>query len=144
MEDTGTKLARQTETKAVVSYLMCLARCSLLVKLSVHGGKSVQKKRCVFFFLFGTFPESLPLSPGEPECSTSTSESSMSISAESLDFRDRWESFRFGVFALGNLAIWARSGKGDFGSGLCAAMPPAGKLALVGVVASSMEGSGGC
>jgi hypothetical protein len=121
---------------------MCLAKCSLLVKLSLHGGNSVQKKRCVFFFLFVTVPESLPLSPCDPEFSPS--DPSISMSAESLDFLERWESFRFGVFAAGSSVIWASSWNGDVGNGLCAAMPLAVvKFALVGVVVSSGAVFGG-
>lgn len=69
-----------------VTYLICLARCSLLVKLRLHGGNSVQKNRWPFFFFDG-----LPVSPSmlsQSELPSPSSESSMSIFWESVDCLD--------------------------------------------------------
>jgi hypothetical protein len=52
---------------------MCRAKCSLRVKLRLQGGKSVQKKRCPFFFLDGRFESLVTLSLSEPSLSSSPS-----------------------------------------------------------------------
>jgi hypothetical protein len=52
---------------------MCRAKCSLRVKLKLQGGKSVQKKRCPFFFLEGRFESLVALSLSEPSLSSSPS-----------------------------------------------------------------------
>lgn len=39
--------------RSPVCFLMCRAKCSLRVKLNWHGGNSVQKNRCPFFFFDG-------------------------------------------------------------------------------------------
>lgn len=62
---------------------MCLARCSLRVKLNWQGGKSVQKNRWPFFFLVGRFESPSTLSSSEISRSSS---SIMSTSCASSDF----------------------------------------------------------
>ena len=70
---------------------MCLARCSLRVKLRLQGGNSVQKKRWpFFFFLDGRSSSSPALSASEP--SSPMSEPSRSMSCDALDRADRCES----------------------------------------------------
>lgn len=113
------------------SYLMCLARCSLRVKLSLHGGYPLQKKRWLpFFFLLDRVPSAFTLpSPSEsPQSSSpavSLSESSTSISSESLDFFDTVEFARAWDFVLGvdSSVSMAPSGNGDCGNGFCVAIP---------------------
>lgn len=141
--------------KSIESYLMCLARCSLLVKLSLHGGYPLQKKRWLpFFFLLDRVPSAFTLpSPSEsPQSSSpavSLSDSSTSISSESFDFFDTEEVVRVCVFrGLASSVSMAPSGNGECGKGFCVAMPlllwlPMLKLARVGVVASSIVGCEG-
>lgn len=56
------------------TYRICLAKCSLRVKLSVHGGKSVQKNRWPFFFFDGLCesPSMLSLSVASSSFSSSS------------------------------------------------------------------------
>src|SRR5438552_16145693 len=71
--------------------LICLAKCSLRVKLSLHGGKFSQKKRCPFFFFDALDPSVPAISPSDGSLS---SESSMPTSSDPLDANDRFESPR--------------------------------------------------
>ena len=96
---------------------MCLAKCSLLVKLRVQGGKSVQKNLWPFFFFVGLPVSASTLSSSEPP--SPSSDSSMSISCEPVE---RWE-----FSLLGRLGRdWSvdcddevnEERKGEVGSGL--------------------------
>jgi hypothetical protein len=68
----------------------------------------------------------------------------MSTSSESLDILECCEFSLLGILLFSaDSGTWTESGKGEVGSGLCAANALAPKLARVGVVASSI-GLGGC
>lgn len=54
------------------TYRMCLAKCSLLVKLRLQGGNSVQKNRCPFFFFEGLLVSLVTLSLSDPSLSSSS------------------------------------------------------------------------
>ena len=71
------------------TYLICLAKCSLLVKLSVQGGYSVQKNLWPFFF-FVDLP-GLPSTLSFSDPSWSPSESSISTSCDPDDWTERCE-----------------------------------------------------
>lgn len=109
---------------------MCLAKCSLLVKLSWQGGKSVQKKRCPFFFLDGGCESLFTLSLSEPSSSPSPSSSSaspISTSCAEVGVVARCERSLFNVGRS-----WSRWGvNGSSGSGRCPGTPA--KLSRVGV-----------
>jgi hypothetical protein len=76
---------------------ICLAKCSLLVKLSWHGGNSVQKKRWPFFFFDGRCESLVTLSLSDPSSSapSSASPSPISTSSEQPDTVDLFKLPRF-------------------------------------------------
>lgn len=117
------------------AYRMCRARCSLRVKLSWHGGNSVQKNRCPFFF-FPPRDSVVVLSLSEPSSSAPSSASpspiSTSESPPSCDLFDLLEPSRLKDVSCS----LRRSGvcidvSGSFGNGRWPATPP--KLWRVGV-----------
>lgn len=112
---------------------MCLARCSLRVKLSWQGGKSVQKNRCAFFFFEGLSPSLPTLSLSEPSSSFSSSSASpISMSCESRGVcAVKCELSRFDASFRGLSII--RALDDSSGSGLCPSTPP--NECLVGVLA---------
>ena len=116
---------------------MCLARCSLLVKLKLQGGNSVQKKRCPFFFLDGLFVSLVTLSLSDPSLSSSSpSPSAISMSCcEATDCVDLCESPLLSSLLVEGVSLGSRFGvKGELGSGRWPARPAA-KLLRVGVFA---------
>jgi hypothetical protein len=117
---------------------MCLAKCSLLVKLKLQGGKSVQKKRCPFFFFEGLFVSLSTLSLSDPSLSSSSSPSPICTSwIELTDCVDLCDFPLLLVLLFEGVSLSSRVGtKGDEGSGRCPARP--GKVLRVGVFA---EGS---
>lgn len=130
--------SRQHSPSVKVSFRthrMWRARCSLLVKLNLHGGNSVQKNFWPFFFFVGR-PSPSTLSLSDPPPPPSPSESAISTSCESVEGAERCESSRwtvasrFSTFAgcVEANVFW----NGDVGKGRCPLTPP--KLALVGVV----------
>lgn len=115
------------------AHLICRARCSLRVKLSWHGGKSVQKNRWPFFFFFGLCESLVTLSLSDS--SSPSSSSAISMSPESLDACEcveRCDSSRRrpedGVCA----SLSCDGEKGVSGSARWPGMPP--KSCLVGVI----------
>jgi hypothetical protein len=98
---------------------MCRARCSLLVKLKWHGGKSVQKKRCPFFFFEGLFVSLVALSLSDPSLSSSSSSTSpISTSrGEATEWVDRWEFPWLRSLFVEGVSLSSRGGKGEEGSG---------------------------
>jgi hypothetical protein len=96
---------------------MCLAKCSLLVKLKLQGGYSVHQNLCDFFFLVDLVPSALTLSSSDPSCPSS--ESSISTSSESRDFVERCESLRAGELVPASVVSGAETtvGNGDAGRG---------------------------
>ena len=72
--------------RSPVCFLMCLARCSLRVKLRLQGGNSVQKNLWPFFFLDGLCESLVTLSLSDPSSSAafSSSPSAMSTSCSSV------------------------------------------------------------
>lgn len=126
---------------------MCRARCSLRVKLNLHGGNSVQKKRCPFFFLDGFPVSASTLSASEPP--SPSSESSISISWDSADRTDRWESPRLAIpgLVVPNGCVWMLKEllNGELGRGLWPLMPPKSRdVGVLGVdCAEFSPGSGG-
>ena len=129
-------------THADRPHRICRARCSLLVKLSLHGGNSVQKNRCPFFFFEGLPVSGSTVSPSEPP-SPSPSDSPISTSCDSSDWFDICESLLFAVSS--SYSSTGREGevkafwKGEVGSGRCPFTPA--KLAVVGVVEVGPPGS---
>lgn len=121
---------------------MCLARCSLRVKLNWHGGNSVQKNRCPFFFLDGLCESLVTLSLSDPSSSapSSASPSPISTSSEPPDTTDRFELPRFND----NSSLFVRSGPcadgGSSGRGLWPRTPP--KLCRVGVSGADSSAGG--
>jgi hypothetical protein len=97
---------------------MCLARCSLLVKLRLHGGNSVQKKRCPFFFFDGLPLSLVTLSLSDPSLSSSSSPSPMctsSTASTDCDARD-WPLLR--LLLVEGVSLNSRVGsKGEEGRG---------------------------
>lgn len=110
---------------------ICRAKCSLLVKLKLQGGYSVQKNRWDFFFFVDRVPSAATLSSSDP--SSSPSESSISTSSESRDFIEYCALSRFAAF-LNSEVLAADEGSPALES-LCDGK--AAKLDLVGVFASS-------
>jgi hypothetical protein len=111
---------------------MCLARCSLLVKLRLQGGNSVQKKRWPFFFLEGLFVSLVTLSLSEPSLSSSSPSAMSTSCCEATDCVDLWELRRLSSLLFEGVSLSSREGvNGDEGSGRWLAMPP--KLLRVGV-----------
>jgi hypothetical protein len=114
------------------TYRMCLARCSLRVKLRLHGGNSVQKKRCPFFFFDGLPVSLVTLSLSEPSLSSS-SPSPISMSrCEAMDCVDLCEPPLLSSLLVEGVSLVSRAGKGEEGSGRWPARPAA-KLLRVGV-----------
>lgn len=111
---------------------MCRAKCSLLVKLKLHGGYSVQKNRWDFFFFVDRVPSAATLSTSDP--SSSPSVPSISTSSESREFVEYCELSRFAAF-LKSEVFAADEGSPALVS-LCDGN--AAKLDLVGVFASSI------
>lgn len=127
------------------THLICLAKCSLRVKLSWQGGKSVQKNRCPFFFFDGLCESPSTLSLSEPSSSfSSSSPSPISTSSDSRGvcvMKCELSLFDASLRGLSTtlLALGASSG-----SGRCPSTPP--KVCLVGVFAddSSSFVAAGC
>ena len=128
------------------TYLMWRARCSLLVKLSLHGGNSVQKNLCPFFFLDG-LPSASTLSASET--APSPSDSPISTSSDS-SAACGCDSSRFDTSCLsstedggggcgGDTKVLL---KGEVGRGRCELIPL--NVGFVGVVGADwVESSGG-
>lgn len=136
------KLAHLSTTgRIILTNRMCLAKCSLRVKLNWQGGKSVQKKRWPFFFFDGRCESLVTLSLSEPSSSapSSASPSPISTSSEVPEALDRFELPRFSDAS----SLFARSGPcadgGSSGRGRWPRTPP--KLCRVGV--SGAESSAG-
>lgn len=110
---------------------MWRARCSLLVKLRLHGGYSVQKNRWDFFFFPDLDPSALTLSPSEP--SSSPSDSSMGSRVGELV--EGCEVLLPGTRSASDMA----GGKASAGSGRCADMAEDGNEGWVGVFDSSIR-----
>jgi hypothetical protein len=111
---------------------MCLARCSLRVKLRLQGGNSVQKNRWPFFFLEGLFVSLVTLSLSEPSLSSSSPSAISTSCCEATDCVDLWELPRLSSLLFEGVSLSSREGvKGDEGSGRWLAIPP--KLLRVGV-----------
>lgn len=85
-------VSRDLVPQSYNTYLMCLARCSLRVKLNLHGGNSVQKNLWPFFFLDTRPVSGSTLSASE--ASSPSSESPISTSCEPVDCIERRESPR--------------------------------------------------
>lgn len=115
------------------TYRMCRARCSLRVKLSLQGGKSVHQNLWPFFFLDGR-PSASTLSASEPISSSSSS--SISTSCDSTDWVDLCESPRCAISGLtvvsGFEGCENELAKGEVGNGRWPVTPA--KVALVGVL----------
>lgn len=117
---------------------MCLAKCSLLVKLRLQGGNSVQKNRCPFFFFEGLFVSLVTLSLSDPSLSSSSPSPICTSCWDAIDCVDRCESSLLMSLLFEGVSLSSREGvKGDDGSGRWPARPTA-KLLRVGVFA---EGS---
>ena len=123
------------------TYRMCLAKCSLLVKLRLQGGKSVQKKRCPFFFFDGLPLSLFTLSLSDPSLSSSSSPSPIcTSSAASADCVDVCDCPLLRLLLMEGVSLSSREGvNGDDGRGRCPVMPM--KLLRVGVLreASSLR-----
>lgn len=130
---------RLISTIVVQTNRMCLAKCSLRVKLNWHGGNSVQKKRWPFFFFDGRCESLVTLSLSDPSSSAPSSASPSPISTSSDDTVDLFELPRFNDAS----SFFVRSGPcadgGSSGSGRWPRTPP--KLCRVGV--SGAESSAG-
>ena len=120
---------KKGSTSSELTYRMCRARCSLRVKLRLHGGKSVQKKRWPFFFLEGRFESLLTLSLSDP----SFSSSSPSPICTSCECDDLCESSLLCSLLLEAEGVSLSSRAGDDGSGRWPASPA--KVLRVGVLA---------
>ena len=115
---------------------MCLAKCSLLVKLRLQGGNSVQKKRCPFFFFEGRFVSLVTLSLSDPSLSSSSPSPICTSCCEAIDCVDRCEFSRLASLLFEGVSLSSREGvKGDEGSGRWPARPA--KLLRVGVFADA-------
>lgn len=116
--------------RSPVCLRMCRAKCSLRVKLKLQGGKSVQKKRCPFFFLDGRFESLVTLSLSDPSLSSSPSPictSCVAFCASSL--------LCSLLFEADGVSLNSRAGvKGDDGSGRWPASPA--NVLRVGVFAA--------
>ena len=116
------------------------------MKLKLHGGKSVQKNLCPFFFFFGLPVSPSILSASEPPSPSPSSDSSISTSCDPNVCMDLSEFPRLSSPRWILLAGWFGDDekellKGDRGRGLCPSMPA--KLSLVGVVSAepSVDGT---
>lgn len=99
---------------------MWRAKCSLLVKLRLHGGKSVQKKRCPFFFLDGRFESLVTLSLSEPSLSSSSPSPICTSWADAIECADLCDSSLLCslLFEAEGVSLNSRPGvNGDEGSG---------------------------
>jgi hypothetical protein len=115
------------------TYRICRARCSLLVKLRLQGGKSVQKKRCPFFFLDGRFESLVTLSLSDPSLSSSSPSPMCTSCPEAIDLCESSLLCSLLLEAEG-VSLSSRAGvKGDEGSGLCPTSPA--NVLRVGVLA---------
>src|SRR5690242_8630398 len=110
---------------------MCLAKCSLLVKLKLHGGKSVQKNRWPFFFFEGLPFSLVALSLSEPSLSSSSSPMCTS-SAVSTDCVEVCDCPLLRLLLVDGVSLSSREGsKGEDGKGRWPGIPM--KLLRVGV-----------
>ena len=128
---------------------MCLAKCSLRVKLSWHGGNSVQKKRWPFFFFDGRCESLVTLSLSDPSSSapSSASPSPISTSSEQPDAVDLFELPRFNDSSSLLVRSVPCDEGGSSGSGRWPRTPP--KLCRVGVSGAESSiglsiSAGGC
>jgi hypothetical protein len=97
---------------------MCLARCSLLVKLKLQGGNSVQKNRCPFFFFEGLLVSLVTLSLSDPSLSSSSPSPISTSRCEAMDCVDRCEFPRLSSLLVEGVSLSSRVGvKGEEGSG---------------------------
>lgn len=112
---------------------MCRARCSLLVKLRLQGGKSVQKKRCPFFFFDGRFESLVTLSLSDPSLSSSSPSPICTSCPEAVDLCESSLLCSL-LFEAEGVSLSSREGvKGDEGSGRWPTSPA--KVLRVGVLA---------
>lgn len=114
------------------TYRMCLARCSLLVKLRLQGGNSVQKNRWPFFFFEGLFVSLVTLSLSDPSLSSSSPSPISTSRCDATDCVDLCELPRLSSLLVEGVSLSSREGvNGEEGSGRCPASPA--KLLRVGV-----------
>lgn len=103
------------------------------MKLKLHGGNSVQKKRCPFFFLDGRPLSLVTLSLSESLSSSSSPSPICTSSAVSTDCVDVYDCPLLRLLLVEGVSLSSREGvKGDEGKGRCPATPT--KLLRVGVL----------
>lgn len=104
------------------------------MKLKLHGGNSVQKKRCPFFFFDGRPFSLVTLSLSDPSLSSSSSPSPIcTSSAVSTDCVDVCDWPRLKLLLVEGVSLSSREGvNGEEGRGRCPAIPM--KLLRVGVL----------